>query len=120
MPVVIRSNRPAEIQAFVARNSPNSLRSTAGDSWKAYLQDQGATGGTFYDLEQSNLRNKGFLNWNTYIDNLGYALRTIRESLRSWLAGYTYVPPGGGGFLLMEDGLSHFLLEDGTGAITLE
>lgn len=52
----ITANVPSDqLMNFIKTNAAGSIRGTVGDSWRAYLVAQGATGQTLYDLEASYL-----------------------------------------------------------------
>lgn len=91
--LIWRSQRPSNISKFVENNSPSSVRGTPGDTWRKYLQDQGATGSTMYDLEQSYLRLQGEQTWDQHVDTLGYRIGVVWDRVRTWLASIL----GGGG-----------------------
>jgi hypothetical protein len=55
MSFVLKTVRPDKLQNWIRVNAPGSLKSTAGDSWRAFLAANGGTGKTFHDLEQSYL-----------------------------------------------------------------
>jgi hypothetical protein len=55
MSYVFKIVRPVNIQAWIAANAPGSLRNTARESWRAYLQANSGTGQTIGDLERSFL-----------------------------------------------------------------
>lgn len=53
--MILRWVKPPALQNWIAVNAAGSLKSTAGDSWRAYLVSQAATGNSLMDLENSFL-----------------------------------------------------------------
>lgn len=47
--------KPSALQSWIATNAAGSLKTSPGDSWRAYLVAQGATGSTIGELERSFL-----------------------------------------------------------------
>ena len=72
---ILRSVRPANIQAWVAANAPGSLKRTARESWAAYLSANSGTGKTLHDLEA------------TFLTGQSAAGKDTKEKWRTFLTG---------------------------------
>ena len=92
----MRRPRPSFIQKWIGDNSPDHQRGTPGDSWRAYLKANGGTGETRYDQEQAYMR----------INSLNEITDVFQGAV--------------GNYYVQEDGLSKYMLEDGSGSYILE
>jgi hypothetical protein len=55
MSFILRTVRPANIQAWIAANAAGSLKATARESWRAYLLANSGTGAGLQELERTFL-----------------------------------------------------------------
>lgn len=116
--LIWRSQRPSKTTEFVENNDPTSVTKHPGDTWRKHLSSNGGTGETFHDLEKSYLQAQGHSTWDTFVDSLGYIVGVIRQRLFQYLSS-TSTPPSTS-YYLLEDGVSKYQLEDGSGFYILE
>lgn len=102
---------------FVFNNDPDAAFGTPGDMWKRFLSRKGATGDTFYDIEQSYLRLRNKPTWTRYLYAIGYTIGDLAQQARDWFV--SIITPTGS-YLTQEDGISFFTLEDDSGIIRKE
>jgi hypothetical protein len=73
MSFIFRTVRPANIQAWIATNAAGSLKATARESWRAYLQANSGTGQSIQQMEATYLASLG-KNGNSQHDRWGTQL----------------------------------------------
>jgi len=122
--MIFRFVRPSKVNGWLKNNYPSSLVGTPGDNWKKFLKDQGATGETFHDLEQSYLASQGSVfrtihdRWSYYVNSAGQTSGTFLDRMRAFFEAIVAGPSSS--YYLLEDGLSKYQLEDGSGFYILE
>lgn len=115
--LLFRSRRTSETAESVKNNDPASATGTPGDMWKRFLGLNGGSGQTFHDLEQGYLRQQGMSRWDLFLQSIGITIGVLRERMRQFLASIIGSPNS---FYLQEDGISKYVLEDGSGFYILE
>ena len=118
--MIFRFVRPSKINSWLSNNFPSSIVGTPGDNWKKYLTSQGATGDTFHDLEQSYLNNGRQTihdRWSAFVNSAGSAVGDFLDRMRHYFEG---VVGSASSYYLLEDGVSRYQLEDGSGFYILE
>jgi len=120
---VFRFIKPSKVNAWIDRNFPlidSPIRKTPGDKWRKFLKDNGGTGETFHDLEQSYINNSSKTihdRWSTFVIAAGYTVGNTRDRIRAYFDG---VVAAANSYYLQEDGTSKYQLEDGSGFYILE
>lgn len=121
--MIFRFVRPSRINEWLKNNHPTTLVGTPGDNWKKFLTSQGGTGETFHDLEQSYLASQGSIfstihdRWSHFVNGAGYNTGVYLDRMRAYFGGI--VTPANS-YYLLEDGVSRYQLEDGSGFYILE
>lgn len=81
--------KPSNIQNWIKTNASGSYKSTATDSWNAYLAANGGTGATQYDREMNFLNAAGFTTgslydrWQAYLAANGGGTGKSRDKFNS-------------------------------------
>lgn len=75
MSYILKVVKPSALQNWIATNAPGSLKRTARESWRAYLQANSGVGNSIAALE------------STYLKALGKAGSSLEEAWGKQLAG---------------------------------
>lgn len=79
--------KPSALQNWISVNAAGSLKQEPGDSWRAYLTAQAATGATISELERSFLSATGsgslLDRWSTWLGVNGGGTGDIRTRFQT-------------------------------------
>lgn len=115
--------RQTDVMEFLQTADPTSAAGrTTGDAWHQFLVGQTGIDGSIEDLERQWLRSEGASGetlhdlWGNYLSASGYTSGGLKDRFRAFVNSsgviVTFV-------YLQEDGVSRYLLEDGSGAYIL-